>query len=152
MESGTARLAISNDDTNHDSGDCDLTVLLVSVYGETRARESRHLCDLAERNHPYRKREDRTCGYVSTRPRTLQLDMSVPKVNKYETSMVSVCLRGCRKISWQTLVAENTTGIMKGTRTRIALEKPIRKFMEGLESAVLAHNEMERARGLSPTQ
>ena len=48
MESGTARLAISNDDTNHDSGDCDLTVLLVSVYGETRARESRRLCDLAE--------------------------------------------------------------------------------------------------------
>ena len=49
-------------------------------------------------------------------------------------------------------MAENTVEIMKGTKTRIALERPVLRFTEGLASAVLAHNEMERVRGFSPTQ
>ena len=73
------------------------SVSSLSAYLENREHERVVDCDLAEWNHWYREREERTCGYVSTRPRNLQLDMSGPKVNKYGTSMVSVCLRCCRK-------------------------------------------------------
>ena len=54
--------------------------------------------------------------------------------------------------SWQASVIGNTIGIVKETMTRVALERPDLKSSEVQAAVVLAHNEMERVRGLSPAQ
>ena len=54
--------------------------------------------------------------------------------------------------SWHASVTETTSGIVKDTMTRIALERPDRKSTEVLAAAVLALDEMERVRGFFPAQ
>ena len=46
--------------------------------------------------------------------------------------------------AWQASVAENTIGIVKGTMTRVALERPHLIPTAVWAAAVLAHTEMER--------